>query len=55
MTSPDPPTKVGVKVTKKPSEEAHWSAPKLQEEKKVSFGTGTPVEATANTPIGQGI
>jgi hypothetical protein len=52
MTSPSL-VHVGVKVTKKPSEEAHWSAPKLLEKKKGSGKNGTPKVATTSTLTGR--
>jgi hypothetical protein len=48
-------TEPGVKVTKKPSEETHWSASKLLKGKANIGENGTPREATTSTRIGQQI
>jgi hypothetical protein len=43
----------GVKVTKKPSDEARWSVPKLQEERQKTFsGKEKGEKTTRNTLIG---
>jgi hypothetical protein len=45
----------GVKVTKKPSEEAHWSAPKLLTKVDKVGDRGIPKEVTTSTPTGHTI